>query len=159
MAQRTYFAPVMVAYIAGLVTAFAANSITHLGQVTSCKTFAMCYWLKTLVAGHEEHATQHLQLEVELLKSFSCALALGQSCHAAYRMRHVLDHYRCRWAFCKGALATRPQPALLYIVPAILGAVLVTGASRGELTRMWSFTDVPSFGVATASEHDGKQRL
>ncbi len=32
MEQRTYFGPVMAAYIAGLLAAFAANSITGLGQ-------------------------------------------------------------------------------------------------------------------------------
>ncbi len=30
--RRTYFSSVMVAYIAGLGVAFAANAITHLGQ-------------------------------------------------------------------------------------------------------------------------------
>jgi len=32
LVQRNYFTPVMAAYVLGLVTAFAANSITHLGQ-------------------------------------------------------------------------------------------------------------------------------
>lgn len=33
LVQRTYFTPVLVAYVGGLMMAFAANSITHLGQV------------------------------------------------------------------------------------------------------------------------------
>ena len=62
--QRTYFLPVMVAYVAGLGAAFAANAITGLGQ-----------------------------------------------------------------------------PALLYLVPATLGAVVLVAATRGELPRVWAFKD------------------
>ncbi|GIL46276.1 hypothetical protein Vafri_3295 [Volvox africanus] len=69
--QRTYFTPVMFAYVLGLVGAFIANDITGLGQ-----------------------------------------------------------------------------PALLYIVPATLGAVVLVGVQRGELGRLWSFTDVPSYGLS-----------
>ena len=78
--QRAYFTPVLVAYIAGLVTAFAANSITHMGQ-----------------------------------------------------------------------------PALLYIVPSTLLAVMATGLQRGELSRLWLFTDVPTFGVAAALAEEMKK--
>ncbi len=49
------------------------------------------------------------------------------------------------------------QPALLYIVPATLGAVALTGVSRRELGRLWAFTDVPSFGVAAAGAKEGKE--
>jgi len=69
--QRPYFVNVAAAHVAGLLAAFAANSITHLGQ-----------------------------------------------------------------------------PALLYIVPSTLLTVLGTAAARGDLQRVWHFTDVPSFGVA-----------
>jgi hypothetical protein len=69
--QRPYFVNVAAAHVAGLLAAFAANSITHLGQ-----------------------------------------------------------------------------PALLYIVPATLLTVLGTAAAKGDLARVWQFTDVPSFGVA-----------
>lgn len=31
--QRTYFTPVLCSYVGGLLFAFAANSITHMGQV------------------------------------------------------------------------------------------------------------------------------
>ena len=65
--QRTYFTPVMFAYVFGLAFAFAANEITHLGQ-----------------------------------------------------------------------------PALLYIVPATLGAVLLTATARGELDKIWNFMDTSS---------------
>ncbi len=46
-----------------------------------------------------------------------------------------------------GVAVCCPQPALLYIVPASLGAVALTGAARGDLQRLWHFTDAPSFGV------------
>ncbi|PNH00622.1 Minor histocompatibility antigen H13, partial [Tetrabaena socialis] len=78
--QRTYFTPVMLAYVAGLMAAFVANDVTGLGQ-----------------------------------------------------------------------------PALLYIVPATLGAVLLTGLRRGEVGRLWDFTDVPSFGVPAAGSKGGRE--
>lgn len=62
--QRTYFVPVLVAYVAGLGVAFAANAITHLGQ-----------------------------------------------------------------------------PALLYLCPMTLGTVAAVAASRGELSRVFAYTD------------------
>jgi len=73
--QRPYFQAVAGSYIGGLLAAFAANNITHLGQ-----------------------------------------------------------------------------PALLYIVPATLGAVMVTGPSRDELGRLWEYTDLPSFGIPVPGE-------
>ncbi len=45
-------------------------------------------------------------------------------------------------------LAPEGQPALLYIVPATLGAVLLTATSRGELGRIWGWTDVAVPGLA-----------
>ena len=68
--QRPYFTAVASAYVLGLGMAFAANSITHLGQ-----------------------------------------------------------------------------PALLYIVPCTLLAVLSTAMSRDELYRIWEYTDVATFGM------------
>ncbi|KAK9808724.1 hypothetical protein WJX72_002527 [[Myrmecia] bisecta] len=64
MHQRTYFIPVMVAYVGGLGIAFAANSITHLGQ-----------------------------------------------------------------------------PALLYLVPATFLAIFARASLRGEVRRVWDFSD------------------
>lgn len=77
LSQRTYFTRVMVAYVAGLACAFAANSITHLGQ-----------------------------------------------------------------------------PALLYIVPSMLGALTVAAATRQELQQLWAFTDKPSFGLGVKPEEE-----
>jgi hypothetical protein len=83
--QRAYFTPVVGAYVVGLLAAFAANSITHLGQ-----------------------------------------------------------------------------PALVYIVPSTLFAVFLTGLSRGELSRLWTYTDVPTYGVgaalAKAAQHDDSKQ-
>jgi minor histocompatibility antigen H13 len=33
------------------------------------------------------------------------------------------------------------QPALLYLVPGVLGSLLVTGWARGELKEMWNYTE------------------
>ncbi|GAX72854.1 hypothetical protein CEUSTIGMA_g309.t1 [Chlamydomonas eustigma] len=84
--QRPYFQAVASSYIAGLVMAFVANSVTHLGQ-----------------------------------------------------------------------------PALLYIVPCTLGAVIATAVSRDELYRIWSYTDVPTYGMPgealkKAAEKEKKQQ-
>lgn len=62
--HRTYFAPVLTAYVCGLLLAFAANAVTHLGQ-----------------------------------------------------------------------------PALVYLTPCTLGAVGLVATSRGELGRIWRYTD------------------
>jgi hypothetical protein len=40
------------------------------------------------------------------------------------------------------------QPALVYLVPSMLGALALAGAARGgrtELERLWRFTDVASW--------------
>jgi len=60
--------------------------------------------------------------------------------------------------FRRGSAPPPPPPPpsvraalqLLYIVPSCLGAVALTAASRGELRRIWSFTDRPSFGALEA---------
>eukprot|EP00955_Chlamydomonas_euryale_P064587 359018-Chlamydomonas_euryale.AAC.4 len=83
--QRPYFDTVAAAYVVGLLTAFGANAVTHMGQ-----------------------------------------------------------------------------PALLYIVPATLGAVVARGLSRDELYRVWQYTDVPTYGMPAellkkADEHDKEQ--
>jgi minor histocompatibility antigen H13 len=48
-------------------------------------------------------------------------------------------------AFIANSVTNLGQPALLYIVPSMLGALLLTGWSRGELGRLWLFTDVASW--------------
>lgn len=41
------------------------------------------------------------------------------------------------------------QPALLYIVPCVLGSVWVMGAIRGDITHLWSYTEeLPSLPAA-----------
>lgn len=84
--QRPYFSAVAGSYLVGLLSAFAANSVTHMGQ-----------------------------------------------------------------------------PALLYIVPATLGTVIVTALSRDELSRVWQYTDVATYGMPAelmkkADEYDRKAK-
>jgi hypothetical protein len=55
-------------------------------------------------------------------------------------------------AFIANDVTGLGQPALLYIVPTTLGAVALTAASRGEVGRVWSWTDAPSFGVPAADK-------
>eukprot|EP00877_Chromochloris_zofingiensis_P002263 jgi/Chrzof1/12037/Cz06g19010.t1 len=50
-------------------------------------------------------------------------------------------------AFAANNITNLGQPALLYIVPCTLTAVAWTAVSRGELQRIWQFTDVPTFGL------------
>ena len=47
-------------------------------------------------------------------------------------------------AFGVNAVSGSGQPALLYLCPLTLAAVVATAASRRELGRVWSFTDLPS---------------
>ncbi|KAL4439828.1 hypothetical protein ABPG75_002829 [Micractinium tetrahymenae] len=69
--QRTYFTPVLQAYLLGLVVAFGVNAATHMGQ-----------------------------------------------------------------------------PALLYLCPLTLGSVLVVAASRGDLGKIWAYTDTTAAAPA-----------
>lgn len=48
-------------------------------------------------------------------------------------------------AFVANGVTGLGQPALLYLVPSMLGALAVSGGARGELARLWAFTDVPSW--------------
>jgi minor histocompatibility antigen H13 len=61
-------------------------------------------------------------------------------------------------AFTANAVTGLGQPALLYLVPCTLGAVLATAASRGELGRVWAYTDVASFGAGIGGKEEaGKE--
>ncbi|EIE25839.1 peptidase A22B, signal peptide peptidase [Coccomyxa subellipsoidea C-169] len=53
-------------------------------------------------------------------------------------------------AFGVNAVTHLGQPALLYLVPATLSAIVVVGAFRGELMRVISFVDSPSPAVEKA---------
>ncbi len=53
-------------------------------------------------------------------------------------------------AFGVNAVTHLGQPALLYLVPATLSAIMVVGAFRGELMRVISFVDSPSPAVEKA---------
>lgn len=39
----------------------------------------------------------------------------------------------------------------LYIVPSTLACVALVSVSRSEFSRVWAYTDVPSFGAAVAA--------
>lgn len=61
-------------------------------------------------------------------------------------------------SFAVNVLSGAGQPALLYLCPLTLGAVVATAASRRELARLWSFTDLPSFmpsGMKNKEDGDG----
>lgn len=71
--QRTYFTPVLQAYLLGLLVAFGVNAVTHMGQ-----------------------------------------------------------------------------PALLYLCPLTLGSVLLVAATRGDLGKIWAYTDTTMAAPAAA---------
>lgn len=50
-------------------------------------------------------------------------------------------------AFAANDITGLGQPALLYLVPCTLLAVVLTASGRGELGRIWQFTDVATFGL------------
>jgi len=57
-----------------------------------------------------------------------------------------------------------PQPALLYLVPGVLGSLFLTGLFRGELNLMWEFTEEelddeqPSTEVKATEEDKPKEQ-
>lgn len=53
-------------------------------------------------------------------------------------------------AFGVNAVTHLGQPALLYLVPATLGAILAVAAFRGEIGRVLKFVDSPSPAVEKA---------
>jgi hypothetical protein len=59
-------------------------------------------------------------------------------------------------AFAANAITHLGQPALLYLVPATLLTVGVVAASRGELGRVYAYTDTTA-AVAKAREEGEKQ--
>lgn len=53
-------------------------------------------------------------------------------------------------AFAANAITHIGQPALLYLVPATCGAILLVAANRGEVGRVLKFVDSPSPAVERA---------
>ncbi len=53
-------------------------------------------------------------------------------------------------AFGVNAVTHTGQPALLYLVPATLGAIFAVAALRGEVRRVAAFVDAPSPAVEAA---------
>jgi hypothetical protein len=53
-------------------------------------------------------------------------------------------------AFAANSITNMGQPALLYIVPCTLGAVLAMAISRDDLYRIWQYPDVAPFGMPAA---------
>ena len=47
-------------------------------------------------------------------------------------------------AFAANSITKLGQPALLYLVPLTLGSVALTAATKGELGRVFNFTDSAS---------------
>jgi hypothetical protein len=47
--------------------------------------------------------------------------------------------------------------ALLYIVPCTLGAIVLRGASKAELKKLYHYTDVASYGVGTLNSDEKKE--
>jgi minor histocompatibility antigen H13 len=58
-------------------------------------------------------------------------------------------------AFGVNAVTHLGQPALLYLVPATLGAIMLVAVLRGEVGRLLRFVDHPSPLVEKASSRTG----
>jgi minor histocompatibility antigen H13 len=57
-------------------------------------------------------------------------------------------------------LSAHPQPALLYLVPGVLGSLMLTALIRGETTMMWGFSEEEEDLEETTTEaakQDGKK--
>jgi len=51
------------------------------------------------------------------------------------------------------------QPALLYLVPACLGSVLICGAVRGELAEVWKYSEEEPDPVAPVIDAESKKKV
>lgn len=54
---------------------------------------------------------------------------------------HFFLHRRRRRRLQVNAVTHMGQPALLYLCPLTLGAVVLVAATRRDLAKIWSFTD------------------
>lgn len=81
----------------------------------------------------------------------------------ARQVLHDLPYFRTNLvAYTLGLIATvavmhifeAAQPALLYLVPACLGAAFLTGARRGELGTLWVFEDDATSPPAQSTHED-----
>ena len=60
-------------------------------------------------------------------------------------------------AFAANAVTKLGQPALLYLVPAIFAAVALTATTRGEIGRVWEFTDNTTRSPTDSALKDKKE--
>ena len=60
-------------------------------------------------------------------------------------------------AFTANAVTKLGQPALLYLCPCCLGAIVITAASRGDLQRVLKFTDGPATFPALPGRRSEKE--
>lgn len=117
---RVYFKAMTTAYIAGLLLAFGANAVTGEGQVGS--RAGVCREGKRVGIG--------------LRRALHARAPCWRSLCAALRRFHP----------SKPCL----QPALVYIVPCMLGTLVFLGLKRREMWRLWRYTD-------TTPERPGKK--
>jgi len=54
-------------------------------------------------------------------------------------------------------ISSHPQPALIYLVPAVLMALWGTAAVRGEIKEMWNFSDAAEDGEETKGKENEKK--
>lgn len=115
---------------------------THARYVSPTKNWANQFW----TASYRLPATIDLDLGV-FRKTYFNASILGYilGMVATQIALHFSDH---------------PQPALLYLVPGVLGAVWLTALWRGELKTMLDYTeDIEDGNVKSTKENkDGKKR-
>ncbi|KAG2490650.1 hypothetical protein HYH03_011040 [Edaphochlamys debaryana] len=108
-------------------------------------------------AGEEEARRQREEEEQEAKEAYvpvSEAALNNRTYFSAVMVSYVLGLVG---AFVANDITGLGQPALLYIVPCTLGAVALTAAQRGELERIWNFTDRPSFGVPSREGADANK--
>jgi hypothetical protein len=134
--QRTYFNPTLLAYTLGLGAAFAANSITHLGQP------ALLYLVPLTLGAVAAVAASRCAAAAALAACVGCA---GGNMAASYACR------ACLWARAAcpaGRAANAPFLWQRCVAGTAFGCIAKLGlqeeaalARRGEVDKIYSFTD------------------
>ena len=130
--QRTYFTPVLQAYLLGLLVAFGVSRAACF--LPDCLTAVD--WCEGHWAAHACHPVC-----VSLLAAAATALLpLVPRCLQVNAVTHL------------------GQPALLYLCPLTLGSVALVAATRGDLGKIWAFTDTTLVTSPPGSSKEKKEQ-
>jgi uncharacterized membrane protein YeaQ/YmgE (transglycosylase-associated protein family) len=97
------------------------------------------------------HLSAFVGLFVSLMLHFGAKHGAGKQYFYAAMVGYVAGLIATLIVMYKFAAA---QPALLYIVPGVVGAVFAQAVARGEVSQLWQFEDEESDADKETSEKD-----